>query len=119
MLHSILNLTLTTLTRLSSKTSRDNTLSTQAGLSMKLVPMGLQMSENMNLDVSTSLLPNSARKLEVLRNCIASIFENKIADAKKTFPAVMGALKTRQARMALCDELAAHKSGNQVRLTRD
>ena len=49
-----------------------------------------------------------------MRNCITSIFENKIADAKKTFPAVIGALKTRQARIALCDELAAHKSGNQV-----
>jgi myotubularin-related protein 5/13 len=49
-----------------------------------------------------------------LRNCITSIFENKIADAKKTFPAVIGALKTRQARVALCDELAAHKSGNQA-----
>lgn len=56
----------------------------------------------------------TARRLEVLRNCITSIFENKIADAKKTFPAVIGALKTRQARVALCDELATHKSGNQV-----
>jgi myotubularin-related protein 5/13 len=77
--------------------------------------MGLQLSENLKADFSSSLLPNSARRLEVLRNCIASIFENKIADAKKTFPAVIGALKTRQARIALCDELAAHKSGNQVR----
>ena len=57
-------------------------------------------------------LPNSARRLEVLRNCIASIFENKIADAKKTFPAVLSALKSRQARIALCDELALqHEAG--------
>jgi myotubularin-related protein 5/13 len=82
---------------------------------MKLVPMGLQLSGNMNGDGNVTLLPNSARRLEVLRNCIMSIFENKISDAKKTFPAVIGALKTRQARVALCDELAAHKSGNQVR----
>jgi myotubularin-related protein 5/13 len=82
---------------------------------MKLVPMGLQLSGNMNGDGNVTLLPNSARRLEVLRNCITSIFENKISDAKKTFPAVIGALKTRQARVALCDELAAHKSGNQVR----
>ena len=57
-------------------------------------------------------MPNSARRLEVLRNCIASIFENKIADAKKTFPAVLSALKSRQARIALCDELAMqHAAG--------
>ena len=31
-------------------------------------------------------LPNSARRLEVLRQCIGSIFENRLADAKKTFP---------------------------------
>ena len=48
----------------------------------------------------------------MLRNCIASIFENKIADAKKTFPAVLSALKSRQARIALCDELALqHQAG--------
>ncbi len=59
----------------------------------------------------------SARRLEVLRRCIASIFENKIADAKKTFPAVVGALKARQARLALCRELELHKGGhNQVLL---
>ena len=57
-------------------------------------------------------LPNSARRLEVLRNCITSIFENKIADAKKTFPAVLSALKSRQARIAFCDELALqHQAG--------
>lgn len=55
-------------------------------------------------------LPNSARRLEVLRNCITSIFENKIADAKKTFPAVLSALKSRQARLAFCEELAFHKN---------
>jgi len=66
------------------------------------------------LENSHTLLPNSARKLEVLRNCIVSIFENKISEAKKTFPAVLSALKTRQARLALCDELALKKTGNQV-----
>ena len=94
---------------------REKSSSTQSGIPMKLVPMGLQLSGNMNGDGNVTLLPNSARRLEVLRNCITSIFENKISDAKKTFPAVIGALKTRQARVALCDELAAHKSGNQVR----
>lgn len=76
----------------------------------KLVPMGQQIHG----EGSRTKLPNSARRLEVLRNCITSIFENKIADAKKTFPAVISALKNRQARVALCNELAMHKSGNQV-----
>ncbi len=57
-------------------------------------------------------LPNSARRLEVLRNCITSIFDNKIADAKRTFQAVLSALKSRQARLALCDELAFHSKVN-------
>ena len=34
-------------------------------------------------------LPNSARRLEVLRQCIGSIFENRLADAKKTFPGIL------------------------------
>jgi myotubularin-related protein 5/13 len=58
--------------------------------------------------------PNSARRLNVLRNCIASIFENKMSDAKKTFPAVVSALKLKQSRLALCEELAAHKTGTRV-----
>ena len=63
-----------------------------------------------------TMLPNSTRRLNVLRNCISSIFENKISDAKKTFPAVISALKNKTARMALCEELAVHKTGNQVLL---
>ena len=39
--------------------------------------------------------PYSARKLEVLRVCIRNIFENKISEAKKTFPAVIRALKSK------------------------
>ena len=48
---------------------------------------------------------NSVRRLQVLRKCIYSIFDNRIAEARKTFPAVLSALKTRQARIALCNEL--------------
>ena len=58
----------------------------------------------------------SARRLEVLRNCITDIFENKISDAKKTFPAVIRALKSKAARLALCEELGLHVSGNQTML---
>ena len=80
----------------------------------KLVPMGQRMvgSTTSNL----TMVPNSARRLEVLRNCISSIFENKISDAKKTFPAVIRALKSKAARLALCEELGSHVSGNQTML---
>ena len=46
----------------------------------------------------------------MLRNCITDIFENKISDAKKTFPAVIRALKSKAARLALCEELGLHVS---------
>jgi len=65
------------------------------------------------------LVSLSARRLEVLKSCITSIFENRISDAKKTFPAVIGALKARPARLALCKELASqHRAsgGGQVHL---
>ena len=80
----------------------------------KLVPMGQRLlgSNSCNL----TMVPNSARRLEVLRNCITSIFENKISDAKKTFPAVIRALKSKAARLALCEELGSHVSGNQTML---
>ena len=54
-------------------------------------------------------MSNSARRLQVLRRCIYLIFDNKIAEARKTFPAVLSALKTRQARLALCSELLKYK----------
>ena len=57
-------------------------------------------------------MSNSARRLQVLRRCIYLIFDNKVAEARKTFPAVLGALKTRQARLALCTELVRYKVGN-------
>ena len=59
----------------------------------RLVPMGQQIVAGGMAGGGHLVVANSARRLEVLRNCIASIFENKIADAKKTFPAVIRALK--------------------------
>jgi hypothetical protein len=53
---------------------------------------------------------------KVLRNCINCIFENKISDARKTFPAVLRALKSKAARLALCTELAQHVVGNKAML---
>lgn len=44
-------------------------------------------------------------------NCI---FENKISDARKTFPAVLRALKSKAARLALCTELSHHVQGNRA-----
>ncbi len=92
--------------------------------SKRLVPMGrlfssvYQNGAGSPVAAAQQHLPQvSARRLEVLRRCIASIFENKISDAKKTFPAVISALKARQARLALCRELKLHKgSHNQVLL---
>lgn len=52
----------------------------------------------------------------MLRNCVNCIFENKISDARKTFPAVLRALKCRAARLALCTELAQHVQGNKAML---
>ena len=78
----------------------------------RLDPIGESSSSNSN----GGLMPQSARRLGVLRDCIAAIFDNRISDAKKTFPAVISALKSRQSRVALCEELAARKSGNKTLL---
>ena len=59
----------------------------------KLVPMGQRQDGLMA--GGSSHLTNSARRLEVLRSCISNIFENKISDAKKSFPAVIRTLKSK------------------------
>ena len=86
----------------------------------RIVPMGGKEISPTNLNgvpaSATTLALNSARRLGVLRSCITSIFENKIAEAKKTFPAVISALKAKQARLALVEELEARKTGPQVLL---
>ena len=71
----------------------------------KFVPIGPDISV---LQPSRHLFSNSARRLEVLRTCVTYIFENKIADARKIFPAVLRALQTKDARLALCSELSQH-----------
>ncbi|KAJ8983459.1 hypothetical protein NQ317_013334 [Molorchus minor] len=63
-----------------------------------------------------SLIDKPTNNLEVLRNCINCIFENKISDARKTFPAVLRALQSKQARLALCIELSHHFSGTKAML---
>lgn len=80
----------------------------------RIVPMGIHISNVQ--DSRQQLLNNSARRLEVLKNCISCIFENKISDARKSLPAVLRALKCRVARLALCKELANHVIGNKAML---
>ena len=56
---------------------------------------------------------HTARKMEVLKTCVSCIFENKIADARKIFPAVLRILKQRdEARLFLCRELAKIVQGS-------
>jgi myotubularin-related protein 5/13 len=57
------------------------------------------------------IVDNSARRLEVLRTCIAYIFDNKISDARKSFHAVTRALKSQSAKLVLCQELGSHITG--------
>ncbi|KAK9497874.1 hypothetical protein O3M35_003784 [Rhynocoris fuscipes] len=80
----------------------------------RIVPMGAHIS-NVN-DGRQQLVSNSARRLEVLKNCISCIFENKISDARKSLPAVLRALKCRVTRLALCTELGNHVVGNKAML---
>eukprot|EP00794_Sanderia_malayensis_P018071 gene18071-19880_t len=45
------------------------------------------------------------RRLEVIRDCVTYIFDNKISDARKIFPSVMRALRSKGSQLALCNEL--------------
>ncbi|XP_059831862.1 myotubularin-related protein 13 isoform X1 [Hypanus sabinus] len=57
---------------------------------------------------------NSARRLEVVRNCISYIFENKVLETEKTLPAALRALKGRVARQCLLEELRLHVQQNRA-----
>nr|DBA17604.1 TPA: hypothetical protein GDO54_003025 [Pyxicephalus adspersus] len=57
---------------------------------------------------------NSARRLEVVRNCISYIFENKILETEKTLPAALRALKGKAARQCLTEELGHHVQQNRA-----
>lgn len=62
-------------------------------------------------------LSQSARRLEVLKQCLTLIFSDKIAEAKKISGAVVYSIKSHQdARIALCKELASYKKQNKPRL---
>ncbi|XP_039206187.1 myotubularin-related protein 13 isoform X2 [Crotalus tigris] len=62
----------------------------------------------------TSTVFNSAQRLEVVRNCISFIFENKLLETEKTLPAALRALKGKAARQCLTQELSLHVQQNRA-----
>ena len=47
----------------------------------RIVPMGAHVA--LSRDRAEHLLSTNARRLEVLRNCVTFIFDNRISDARK------------------------------------
>ncbi|TSK13320.1 Myotubularin-related protein 5 [Bagarius yarrelli] len=78
----------------------------------EMVPSGPPLADIS--DRNGSVLANSARRLEVVRNCIMYIFDNKMLEAKKLMPAVLRALKGRAARVCLTQELNQHVLQNRA-----
>uniref|UniRef100_A0A670ZQI4 SET binding factor 2 n=1 Tax=Pseudonaja textilis TaxID=8673 RepID=A0A670ZQI4_PSETE len=62
----------------------------------------------------SSTVFNSAQRLEVVRNCISFIFENKLLETEKTLPAALRALKGKAARQCLTQELSLHVQQNRA-----
>ncbi|XP_043355942.1 myotubularin-related protein 5 isoform X19 [Dermochelys coriacea] len=77
-----------------------------------MVPSGPPIAAIM--ERNGSALANSARRLEVVRNCISYVFENKMLEAKKLLPAVLRAMKGRAARHCLTQELNLHVQQNRA-----
>uniref|UniRef100_A0A9J8BFN3 SET binding factor 1 n=1 Tax=Cyprinus carpio carpio TaxID=630221 RepID=A0A9J8BFN3_CYPCA len=77
-----------------------------------MVPSGPPLTDI--VDRNGNVLANSARRLEVVRNCITYIFDNKMLEAKKLMPAVLRALKGRAARVCLTQELNLHVLQNRA-----
>uniref|UniRef100_A0A673KCF4 Myotubularin-related protein 5-like n=1 Tax=Sinocyclocheilus rhinocerous TaxID=307959 RepID=A0A673KCF4_9TELE len=77
-----------------------------------MVPTGPPLADI--VDRNGNVLANSARRLEVVRNCITYIFDNKMLEAKKLMPAVLRALKGRAARVCLTQELNLHVLQNRA-----
>nr|XP_025138379.1 myotubularin-related protein 5 isoform X6 [Bubalus bubalis] len=76
------------------------------------VPSGPPMTAI--VERSGGLHGTSARRLEVVRNCISYVFEGKMLEAKKLLPAVLRALKGRAARRCLAQELRLHVQQNRA-----
>lgn len=54
----------------------------------QLVPFGPNINQ-ISCSNESNLMINSAKRLEVMKNCITCIFENRITDARKSFPGKM------------------------------
>nr|XP_033783896.1 myotubularin-related protein 13 isoform X1 [Geotrypetes seraphini] len=65
------------------------------------------------MDKASSVF-NSARRLEVVKNCISFIFDSKILETEKTLPAALRALKGKAARQCLTQELSLHVQQNRA-----
>ncbi|XP_076861300.1 myotubularin-related protein 5 isoform X3 [Brachyhypopomus gauderio] len=78
----------------------------------EMVPSGRPLADI--VEKNGSVLANSARRLEVVRNCINYIFDNKMLESKKLMPAVLRALKGRAARVCLTQELNQHVLQNRA-----
>uniref|UniRef100_A0AAY4EDT3 SET binding factor 1 n=1 Tax=Denticeps clupeoides TaxID=299321 RepID=A0AAY4EDT3_9TELE len=77
-----------------------------------MVPSGPHLADF--VERNGNVLANSARRLEVVRNCITYVFDNKMLEAKKLMPAVLRALKGRAARVCLTQELNQHVQQNRA-----
>lgn len=76
----------------------------------RIVPIGPPLP---SFNDGRMTVTHAARKMEVIKNCVNNIFENKISDARKIFPAVIRILKQRDdARLFLCRELAKFVQGS-------
>uniref|UniRef100_A0A3P8YI32 SET binding factor 2 n=1 Tax=Esox lucius TaxID=8010 RepID=A0A3P8YI32_ESOLU len=81
-----------------------------------VVPPGppVGMENTMSILGKMGSVFNSARRLEVVRNCISFIFDNKTLETEKTLPAALRALKGKMARQCLTDELSLHVQQNRA-----
>lgn len=71
---------------------------------LKIIPIGPNLP---SVTDGRPILTHTVRKMEVIQNCVNFVFENKIAEARKIFPAVLRILQQRdEAKLFLCEELA-------------
>ena len=65
-------------------------------------------------DLSSLIISNSARRLEVMKNCVSYIFENRISDARKTFPARFESAQKQLGSACTCAGIKCLCDGKQV-----
>lgn len=100
---------------ISSRNANNPKLSALRTPQPRIVPLGAPPT-GASGEHGQLILSNSARRLEVLRTCVAAIFDCRYADARKSLPAVLRALRAAAARSALARDLAARLPGNKYLL---